>query len=99
MYPFERYYKGLKSAVRNLAKPEGCMTASYEVEEAAGYVIEYLVNYTGTRTRVCDSEEDPIMTDEILEGRGMKSNLNEDRRQLFHNFVIDSSGYIEEYQQ
>lgn len=25
MYPYKRYYKGLKSFVRNLAKPEGSM--------------------------------------------------------------------------
>jgi len=99
MYSFERYYKGLKSAVRNLAKPKGSMSASYEVEEAAGYVTEYLVNYTGTYTRVWDSQEDPKMTDEILEGRGMKRTLTEERRELFHNFVIDSSGYCEEHRE
>jgi len=97
MYPFERYYKGLKSAVRNLAKSEGSMSASYELEEAAGYITEYLVNYTGISTRVWDSEEEPKMTDKILEGRGMQRTLTEDRRELFHNFVIDSSGYCDEH--
>ena len=55
MYPYERYYRGLKSYVRNLAKPEGSMAAGYELEEAAGYVTEYMLNYNSTSTRVWDA--------------------------------------------
>jgi hypothetical protein len=29
MYPYERYFKGLKSFVWNLAKPEGSMAHGY----------------------------------------------------------------------
>ena len=29
MYPYERYFKGLKGFVRNLAKPEGSITQGY----------------------------------------------------------------------
>ena len=99
MYPFERYYKGLKGFVRNLAKPEGSMAASYEVEEAAGYVTEYMLNYSSTYLRVWDSQEDPSMTDEILEGRGITKILTEERRELFHNFVIDTAGFCEDYRE
>lgn len=97
MYPYERYYKGLKSKVGNLAKPEGSMTAGYELEEAAGYVTEYMLNYNPTSRRVWDSQEDPTMKDEILEGNGIPRTLNNERRHLFHNFVIDSSGYFDEH--
>jgi len=97
MYPFERYYKGLKSSVRNLAKPEGSMSAGYELEEAAGFVTEYMRNYSATSVRIWDSEEDPTMTDEILEGLGMTKTITEECRELFHNFVIDSSGYFEDH--
>jgi len=88
MYPFERYYKGFKSYVRNLAKPEGSMAASYELEEATEYVTEYMLNYNATSARVWDSEEDPTMIDEILEGQGMTRTLIEETRQMFHNFVV-----------
>lgn len=97
MYPFERYYKGLKSSVRNLAKPKGSMTAAYELEEATGYVTEYMFNSKPTHTRVWDAKEDPTMKDEILEGRGVATVLSDERRALFHNFVIDTSGYSEDH--
>ena len=80
MYPFEQYYKGLKSYVRNFAKPEGSITAGYEFEEAAGYVIEYMMNYNSTSTRVWDTEEDPTMTNEILEGRRVTKILTDEQR-------------------
>jgi len=99
MYPYERYYKGLKSYVRNLAKPEGSMTVSYELEEAARYVSKHMLNYNSTSVRIWDVEEDPRMTDEILEGQGIPRILSEDRWQLLHNFVIDTSGYFEEHRQ
>jgi len=97
MYPYERYYKELKRYVRNLNKPEGSMATSYELEEASGYVMEYILNYSLTCKRVWDAQEDPKMTDEILEGPGITSTLSEERRGLFHNFVIDTSGYFEEH--
>lgn len=73
------------------------MTAGYELEEAAGYVTEYMLNYNPTSRRVWDSQEDPTMKDEILEGNGIPRTLNNERRHLFHNFVIDSSGYFDEH--
>jgi len=42
MYPFERYMKGLKSFVKNKAKPEGSMAYGYLREESIGFVNEYL---------------------------------------------------------
>lgn len=99
MYPYERYYKGLKSYVRNLAKPEGSMTASYKLEEAARYVTEYMLNYTSTSTRIWNSQEEPTMVDEVLEGQGVTRSLIDERRELFHNFVIDTSGDLEEHRQ
>ena len=48
MYPYERYFKGLKGFVRNLAKPEGSITQGYQVEEALGFVTEYMADYNPT---------------------------------------------------
>jgi len=82
MYPFERYYKGLKSLVRNLAKPEGSMSVGYELEDGTGYLTEYMKDYSATYTRVWDSEEDPTITDEILEGCEIPRTLTEVQRTL-----------------
>jgi hypothetical protein len=69
MYPYERYFKGLKSFVRNLAKPEGSMAQGYQVEEVLGFLTKYMSTYTPTSRRIWDDQEDPTMTDEILEGK------------------------------
>ena len=52
MYPFERYFKGLKGFVRNLAKLEGSVTQGYQVEEALGFVTEYMTEYNPTSRHV-----------------------------------------------
>ena len=70
MYPFERYMKGLKSFVKNKAKPEGSMAYGYLREEAIGFLNEYLAEYTPTTKRVWDDNEEAIVYDEVLEGRG-----------------------------
>jgi hypothetical protein len=51
MYPYERYFKGLKAFVRNLAKPKGNITQGYKVEEALGFLTEYMSSYSPTTTR------------------------------------------------
>lgn len=58
MYPFERYMKGLKSFVKNKAKPEGSMAFGYLREESIGFVNEYLAEYTPTTKRAWDDKED-----------------------------------------
>ena len=63
MYPYERYFKTLKGFVRNLAKPEGCMAKGYEVEEACGFVGEFVSDDVGSFRKVLDSEDDPIVND------------------------------------
>ena len=83
--------------MRNLVKPEGSMATSYEIEEVVGYVTEYMLNYNSTCSRVWDSQEDSTMIDEILEGCGITRTLTEQQRELFHNFVIDTLGFCEEY--
>ena len=95
MYPYERYFKGLKSFVRNLAKPEGSIAQGYQMEEALGFVTEYMSEYSPTTSRVWDSKEDPTMTDEIVEGKGRPRKLSEQLRDWVHGFVIENALHLE----
>ena len=97
MYPYERYFKGLKSFVRNLAKPEGCMAQGYQVEEALGFLTEYMSTYAPTSRRVWDDKEDPTMTEEILQGKGKPRVLSVELRKWLHAFVCDNVDILEPY--
>jgi hypothetical protein len=97
MYPYERYFKNLKGFVRNLAKPEGSIAQGYETEEALGFIIEYMSQYNLTSRRVWDDKEEPIMVDEILEGKGKKKVLSEELWSAVHEFILDNALHIEPY--
>ena len=97
MYPFERYYKTLKGYVRNHAKPEGCMAKAYEISEACGFASEYLHAGDSSFKRVWDDEEEPIMTDVVLQGKGKQRYLDDTLLDHIHTFVIDSVDCLEEY--
>jgi hypothetical protein len=99
MYPYERYFKGLKSFVRNLAKPEGSMAQGYQVEEALRFLTEYMSTYTPTSRRVWDDQEDPTMTDEILEGKGRLRLLSDELQKWLHNFVCDNVDALKPYRE
>jgi hypothetical protein len=99
MYPFEQYYKGLKAFVRNLAKPEGSIAQGYEMEEALGFITEYMAHYQPTTRRVWDDKEDPTMTDEVLEGKGKPRMLSDQLRGWLHAFVCDNAAPLEPYRE
>ena len=99
MYPYEHYFKTLKEYVRNLAKPEGSIAQGYQMDEALGFVTEYMKDYNLTTRRAWDSEEEPTMVDEILEGKGKWKLLSEDVRRAMHEFVLDNAAHIDEYRQ
>ncbi|KAL4021604.1 hypothetical protein IC575_020410 [Cucumis melo] len=42
MYPFERFMKVIKNAVRNRNRPEGCIAEGYILEEAVEFCSEFL---------------------------------------------------------
>ena len=97
MYPYMRYYKVLKGYVRNHAKPEGCMAKGYEISEACGFASEYLQSAQTSFKQVWDSEEEPVMTDVVLEGKGKLRELDDQLLQHIHTFVCDNVGCIEPY--
>jgi len=97
MYPYERYFKTLKGFVRNLAKTEGSIAQGYEVEQALGFITEYMSEYTITTRRVWDDQEEPTMVDEILEGKGKPRQLSEEFRDAIHEFVLDNAVHLQAY--
>jgi hypothetical protein len=99
MYPYERYFKSLKGFVRNLAKPEGSIAQGYQVEQALGFITEYMSEYNITTRRVWDDKEEPSMVDEILQGKGKPKILSEELRSVMHEFVLDNSAHVEPYRQ
>ena len=99
MYPYERYFKTLKGYVRNLAKPEGCITQGYQTEEALGFITEYMKDYNLTTRRVWDNEEEPTLVDEILEGKGKQKVLSDALRSSMHEFVLDNAAHIDVYRE
>jgi len=97
MYPYERYFKTLKGYVRNYAKPEGSIAQGYQIEQALGFVTEYMAEYNITSRRVWDDMEEPTMVDEILEGKGKLKLLSEDERKNMHDFVLDNAVHVAPY--
>jgi len=99
MYPYERYFKGLKGFVQNLAKSEGSVMQRYQVEEALGFVTQYMSQYAPTSRRIWDSKEDPIMTDEIVEGKGKPRKLSDELQKSMHKFVLDNAMQLQTYRE
>ena len=99
MYPYERYFKTLKGYVRNTAKPEGCMAKGYELLEACGFVSEYFGDGHDYMKKIWDSEEDPSMTDIVLEGKGKDRELDETLWRDMHTFVVDNADITEDYRE
>jgi hypothetical protein len=52
MYPIEWYFKTLKGFVRNKMRLKGSRTEGYALEEALGFCIEYLQDFTTTTQRI-----------------------------------------------
>lgn len=60
------------------------------MEEVLGFVMEYMVEYNLISCWVWDSEEDFIMVDEIVEGKGKFWKLLEEVRIWMYVFVFDN---------
>ena len=65
------------------------------MEEALGFVTEYMADYNLTSRRVWDSKEDPMMLDEIVEGKGRLRKLSSQLRQWMHEFVLNNALQLE----
>jgi len=69
------------------------------VEEAIGFITEYMAVYQPTSRRVWDDKEDPTMTDDILEGKRKPQKLFEQLKSWMHNFVCENVAQLEDYRQ
>ena len=69
------------------------------MEQALGFVTEYMAAYNITTRRVWDDKEEPTMVDEILEGKGKPRQLLEDLRNAMHQFLLDNAVQLEAYRQ
>jgi len=87
----------MKGYVRNFSKPEGNTAQVYQIEQALGFVTEYMVDYNITSKKVWDDMEEPTMVDEILEGKGKLRLLIEEERKSIHDFVLDNATHVEVY--
>jgi len=67
----------LKGFVRNLAKSEGSIAQGYQVDEALGFIINYISHYIVTLQRVWDDKEKLTMVDEILKSKRKPKELSE----------------------
>lgn len=83
--------KALKGFVKNKAKPEGSMAYGYQREESIGFLNEYLAEYTPTRKRAWDENEEPTMYDEVLEGGKRDRHMSISFKKLIHGFVLDNT--------
>jgi hypothetical protein len=97
MYLYEQNLKGLKSFVRNLAKPEGSMAQGYQVEEAVGFFTKYMSTYMPTSRRVWNNQENPTMTDVILKDKDKVRLLSEELQKWLYNFVCNNLDALEPY--
>jgi hypothetical protein len=56
-----------------------------------GFATEYMAIYSPTTRRVWDSQEDPCMIDEIMEGKGVPREMDETFLSNIHSFVLDNT--------
>ena len=80
-------------------KPEGSIAQGYQVEQALGFIIEYMSQYNITTRRMWDDKEEPTMVDEILEGKGKPRFLSEEMRASVHAFVLDNASNLQTYRE
>ena len=67
------------------------------MEEACGFVSEYLSRIPSSFRKVWESEEDPIFYDTVLEGKGKDRELDETMLFQIHNFILDNLDVVSDY--
>ena len=66
--PYRTIYEGSEKFVRNKAKPEGSICEGYSMQEAIGFCIEYMKDFSNVNRHVWDDDEDERVAGEVLEG-------------------------------
>jgi hypothetical protein len=91
MYPVERYFKVLKSFVKNLAKPEGSISESYWLAKNIAFLSEQVP--TLQLTTYCKKLEASVENDAmIFQMRGKKEiTLSNDVRRQINQYLFDNT--------
>ena len=69
------------------------------MEEALGFIIEYMAKYNITTHRICNDKQKPSMINEIPEGKKNPQQLSEELRTTDLEFVLDNSAHLEDYKE
>ncbi|CAM6082308.1 unnamed protein product [Calypogeia fissa] len=77
--------------MRNRAHPEGSIAEGYILNEAIGFMTEYMSNFKGVMSRVWDKNEVEWMESAIPEGASTKLKLSHSERQSIHNYVLNNT--------
>ncbi len=64
------------------------MAKGYAFEEALGFCIEYLQDFTTARHSVWDEKENQTMFDEVLQGNWHPCLMNAYFQDMAHSFVL-----------
>jgi Domain of unknown function (DUF4218) len=91
MCPIERYLKNLKGFVRNKASPEASMAEGYILEEALGFVTEYMVDCQVTRRRIWDSDQEEGVNGVVFEGAQSSILLSVEDRDATHIYYLQNN--------
>ena len=75
------------------------MAEGYAMSETLGYCTEYMQRFQGTRRRVWDDKEEQRMVDEVVQGSGWRRPMLQQFRAWAHNFVINNSLDLTDWQQ
>ncbi len=82
--------KTLKGYVKKKTRPKRSMIERYIIKEALGFSTKYLQDFTTTKRRVWDEEEDQCMFDEMVERNGCPIKLSVNLRNMAHSFVLQN---------
>ena len=96
MYPVELYMKTLKSHLRNMARPEACMTEGYLKDECIGFVTEYLQTFDVTIRRVWDADEEYGDAKDVLQGGRKAYVMTIALRNVAHEYVLANVSCIQQ---
>ncbi|KAL3675553.1 hypothetical protein R1sor_025501 [Riccia sorocarpa] len=97
MYHVERYLGTLKQYVRSKYRPEGCMAEGYMMDEALGFITEYMHNFQAVRTRIWDADEDEATCGEVLERKGERRTFTHEGRDLAHKYVLENTNCMQKW--
>ena len=100
MYPVERYFKVLKSFVKNLARPEGSISESYWLYTNIGFLLQYIPQLPCTINRKIlgvDLENETVNPIRFQQRGSKKIILSNGTRKHVINYMLSNSKMVAPY--